>query len=190
VPAACLFDDGRAVVLAKSGLTSVGFFQPAWGPLGRRIYFLHNEIDYKVLQYAELDESWEHPNWPPSFVLKDLYSSKSQPAFDRMRGLASGIMEGMDYLAVELPHEKINCGYIYLVNVADCDRVDTPVCFTDVKFEGENPSWTKDGKIIHHYYDRKVNRHACSVYGGRVGIYDGTNLDFLGEGYYPDGAGG
>jgi hypothetical protein len=190
-PAACLFDDDRAMVFAETSPSSEfdeNLGDPAWGPLGRRIYFLYFENDYRVLQFVELEEGWENTTWPPSFDLKNLYSSELQPEFQKMRSLAGGIMDGVEYLAVELPHEKINCGYIYLLNVQDCERVDDPVCFTGVEFEGANPSWTKDGKVIHHYYDPK--QRACSVYGGTVGIYDGTNLDILDEGFYPDAAGG
>ena len=193
LPDGCFYEDERAVVLAETDQEvdfnySVG--DPTWDPLGSRVYFTRSEPEYNVLQFIELDEGWENQAWPPSFISKDLFSSETQPEFQRVRGHASGFMDGAEYLAIERPHELINCGYIYLVNVQDCERAVNPVCFTDVEFEGTNPSWTKDGKVIHHYHHSKINRQVCSVWGGKVGLYDGIDVNELTDGYFPDGAGG
>ena len=93
-----------------------------------------------------------------------------------------------EYLAVEFPHELTNCGYIYFINVENCQRVKNPVCFTGVEFEGANPSWTRDGKVIHNYLAPK--QKACWVYGWAVGLYDGNNPEELHLGYRPNAAGG
>jgi len=189
----CFFEDERAVVLAESrpeGDFNYWLDSPTWGPMGNRVYFTRGEPEYNVLQFIELDEGWEDEGWPPSFISKDLFSSETQPEFQRVRGHASGFMDGAEYLAIERTHELINCGYIYLVNVWDCESVDNPVCFTGVEFEGTNPSWTKDGKVIHHYHHSKINRKVCSVWGGKVGLYDGIDVNELTDGYFPDGAGG
>jgi len=200
LPSACSFDDDRALVFASIGPTSdfsESVSVPTWGPLGKRIYFLHYQDAYKVLQFIELDndwkgEDWKGEDWPPGFILKDLYSSENQPEFNRMRRLASGIMgdaeNKAEYLAVEFPHELTNCGYIYFINVENCDRADEPVCFTDLEFAGTNPSWTRDGKVIHNYLAPK--QKACWPWGWAVGLYDGSNPGELHDGYRPNAAGG
>lgn len=193
LPSGCFFEDERAVVIAESRQEVDHDYyvdDPTWDPLGRRVYFTRVEPGYTALQFIELDGGWENEEWPPSFTSKNLFSSEIQPEFQRVRGLASGIMDGAEYLAVEIPHELINCGYIYLVHVQDCENVDNPICVTDVEFEGTNPSWTKDGKVIHHYHHSKINRKVCSVWGGKVGLYDGIDVNELTDGYFPDGAGG
>ena len=194
-PSACSFDNDRALVFASIGPTSdlsKAVSAPTWGPLGKRIYFLYDQDDYKILKFIDLDDDWKTESWPPEFTLNDLYSSENHSEFHRMRRLASGIMgdaeNKAEYLAVEFPHELINCGYIYFINVKDCERVDNPVCFTDLEFAGTNPSWTRDGKVIHNYLAPK--QKACWVYGWAVGLYDGSNPEELHKGYRPNAAGG
>jgi hypothetical protein len=187
----CLFDDEKAVVLAQTD-PEVEFTNylswPTWGPLGERVYFKKSEKGgFSVLQYAQFDEGWQFPS--PAFDVFDLYSSETDPEYPSMRGMASGIMGEDEYLAVEFVHETVNCGYIYFLNVDQC-IADSAACFTDVEFTGTNPSWTKAGKVIHHYYDPKADRRGCSVYGGQVGIYDGDSVSRLTDGFYPDGSGG
>jgi hypothetical protein len=193
LPAGCLYDDARAVVLAETTPASdfdEGLADPTWGPLGRRIYFNYGEIgDHWALKFAEFEEGWESSVWPPSFITKSLWHSSTQPEYPRAYNLAGGVMGSQEYLAAVFHNpEKINCGFVYLINVQDCERVEDPICFTEMAFEGANPSWTRDGKIIHHYMDPKAR--SCSVFGGTVGIHDGVSVEALADGYFPDGAGG
>ena len=194
LPSGCSYEDETAVMLAETE-PEVDFNysvdDPAWDPLGRRVYFFgKSDQGYKELQFIEFDEGWENGEWPPSFISGNLYSSEIQPEFQRVRRLASGMMGDTEYLAVEFPDgERINCGYIYFINVQDCENPNI-VCHADLKFAGTNPSWTKDGKVIHHYHDAKINRSVCSVWGGKVGLYDGIDVAELTDGYFPDGAGG
>lgn len=186
----CLFDDEGAVTLVQTSpeVEHTHFLSwPTWGLLGKRLYFQKFEKGgFRELQYVEIDENWQFSSEP--FEVIELYSSEDDPELPKMRGMASGILGEDEYLAVEFVHETVNCGYIYFLNVEQCE--DQGNCFTGVEFTGTNPSWTKAGEVIHHYYDPKANRRACSVYGGQAGIYDGSSVKRLTDGFFPDGSGG
>jgi hypothetical protein len=115
-------------------------------------------------------------------------STLEQPDFPRFSQIASGIIDEREILAVQVPTDS-GCGYISFIDVATCkDEEPDNECLVEPKFFGVNPSLTRQGNVIHHYY--REGAPICTKWGGTVGNYDGTEVTKVLNGFMPDAAGG
>lgn len=183
------------------GTTSdvVGFSFPSWGPYDQRIYVRKNFDDpetgrIRALRYYDLEENWQVSEWPPEVVSRNTITSNfvletlPDTEYGHFRQVSSGILGGVEYLAVEdeFSAKTGGCEGIFIVEAEDC--LINGNCATNPVFAGAYATWSKDGKLI-HAYDGWEPHGGCGL--SSVGYWDiDNNLESLFDGYRPDSAGG
>lgn len=193
----CTLDSDKGLVLAEPNLPQAEYLEsPAWGPFGERVYYRRGsgyqvEPEFFKLQYVDLPKGW-NGDWSEleSFVPAEstLVSTLEQPDFPRFSEIASGIIDMREFLTVRISADS-GCGYISFIDVATCE-VEEPEneCLVEPMFLGNNPSFTRQGNVIHNYW--RNGPSICSKWGHTVGNYDGTEVTAVLKGFMPDAAGG
>ena len=198
----CGFGDFDNALEIDSFVTSTSeaggsFWYPVWGALGNRIYVKKWFDDpvighYHALGYYDFEENWQ---WPPEVVHSDTVISDFGwdggviTDYGWFGRVSSGIMDGVEYLAVEdeFSAKTGGCEGIFIVNAEDC--LIHGNCTTEPEFSGAYATWSKDEKLI-HAYDGWEPHGECGL--SSVGYWDGSDnsLESLFDGYRPDAAGG
>ena len=174
----CPFGYGQQRYFIERGTDTVKYLRsPVWGPLGDRIYFIERENDTHYVKYIDVSSTQTTP--------KTLFSTENG---ERMHEVSSGITGTGEHLALEIGNDpliRFRCRNIYTLNVKNCEELQN--CELNRVFAGIYPSWSRDGNLIHTYHGLKFRRN-CSA--GKLGLWDGSNLGILTEGYEPEAAGG
>ena len=195
----CTFESGTVVGLITDYPITVNYFRsPVWGPLGRRIYFVQlesastREAGSSSVHFHDLGTE----GWKLLFTVRNAPGTLGQPGYRGIRKIASGIPKGCtepydcEYLAVQISWNVFSrCANLHLATVNECNDIDD-ACLSGPVIAGINPSWTKDGKLIHTYqgWTLRDNEKNCKI--DTVGLWDGNYLDSLTKGYEPNVAGG
>lgn len=184
-PSPCHFDDERSAVVAEAGL-DVYYHNPAWGPLGSRIYAVRGGPGTSALE--ALDLVWDAGEL--AVTSRDLLSSSDYPELEFMRRGISTMVGDDEILAVENPPTWWPwCANIHLVNVGYCESTDDTDCLSSPEFSGIFSSWNREGKLM-HIEQRPVTNKKGTCAQNSIGLWDGSEVQSLLKGNEPNAAGG
>jgi hypothetical protein len=194
---ACTFNGGQFIGGLTDYLGRCDYLRsPIWGPLGQRIYVIQYESPscYEVGSYTVKFRDLAKTDWEVLFTVDNPPDSLGQTDYRLVRKIASGIPSGCtepddcEYLAVQISWKGFSsCGNLHLARVNDCNGADD-TCLSGPVIAGTNPSWTKDGELLHTYqgWTNRDSETNCAT--NRVGLWDGMNLVSLIKGFEPTAA--
>lgn len=184
-------------VLASLPPTAGAYSSPVWGPADQRIYLIRRDSDDYFLEYVEPTTR----DWATLVTISNTPGTWGEADYRAMRRVSSGIEpdcasneSDCELLAIQIAKDtyRSTCAYVHLANVNECaiGAGADDACLGTAEFAGLNPSWTRNGEIIHSYlgWTFRANRDICT--SDTVGRWDSQNLESLIDGLEPNAAGG
>jgi hypothetical protein len=171
-------------VLGTGSSSGTSLRNPVWGPYDERIYYRSDDVYGEfVSQYIMAIRSDGSDSGQGARIFSREDQFLGDPAYRAIRALSSGLSGWPDpgeFLAVEIAEDYFlfTCADVYTINLGNCPSN----CELQYETQGNFPSWTKSGKIIHSGLGK-----SCKL--NQIGLWDGA-VEALTMGVEPEAAGG